>query len=383
MNRPSVLFLVNGEASSAMGIRARSFAERLAGGLEISIAYRSGDKLASIFRFFWLLLCTRPALCYVLDMGFSGVLAAALFRLLSRRPMVVDTGDAIYELSRSTGERGLLGLALTRMLEWIGLRVSDRVVVRSHPHKQLLEGRGIAADVIPDGVDTRQFHPQQEQELRDAFGLRGVTVVGVLGSLIWNVRQQMCYGWELVELMDKLRDLPVKGLVIGDGSGLEHLKTECAARGITDQIIFLGRLPYQDLPRFLSLMDICLSTQTNNVAGQVRTTGKLPPYLARGRFVLSSQAGEAPRVLPPEMLVPYNGIKDTEYPGRLAARIRSLLEDPRGFAKPETSVLLAQTHFDYDVLAATLRNTFSELLAPGLGSREPEIMASTPPSKSS
>jgi glycosyltransferase involved in cell wall biosynthesis len=382
MERPSVLFLVNGEPGSAMGVRARSFAERLESDFRIRIAYRSSKKLHSTLRFFWLLLRLRPALCYVLDLGFSGVLAAALFRILSRCRMVVDTGDAIYELSRSTGSRGRLGLGLTRMLEWIGLSASHRLVVRSHPHQQLLRSRGIAADVIPDGVDTKQFCPRREDELRRRYNLQGVTVVGVLGSLIWNPRQQMCYGWELIELIDTLRDQPVKGLVIGDGSGLKELKEQCAARGIADRITFVGRVPYNNLPQFINLMDICLSTQTNNTAGQVRTTGKLPLYLACGRFVLASQVGEAARVLPPEMLIAYNGVKDTEYPGKLASRIQCLLKDPRRFEQPETSVLIAQTYFDYNILAAQLRNTLSELLPPGFGGRQQEIIASPPPAKS-
>ena len=62
MGRPILLFLVNGEPDSAMGIRARSFAKRLRSDFCVHIAYRSTHKIYAIFRFFWLLLLFTLAL---------------------------------------------------------------------------------------------------------------------------------------------------------------------------------------------------------------------------------------------------------------------------------------------------------------------------------
>jgi glycosyltransferase involved in cell wall biosynthesis len=277
--------------------------------------------------------------------------------------VIVDTGDAIYELSLSTG-RGRVGSFLTKRLERYALAISDQVVVRSHPHQELLASKGISADVIPDGVDLKQFRPGGEDALRHQFGLDGFMVAGTLGSLIWNQRLDMCYGWELVEVIHRLRHLPIKGLVIGDGSGLAWLKQRCAVLGIVDRVVFAGRIPYDDLPRYLNLMDIGLSTQTNDAVGQVRTTGKLPLYLACGRFVLATAVGEAARVLPHEMLVPYNGVKDLGYPERLAERVRALLERPDHLQRATESVALAGAHFDYNILAARLRETIERLVMP-------------------
>src|SRR5579864_4355981 len=125
LKKPAVVFLVNGEAGSAMGLRALAFAKDLADSFHIDIAYRSGGKIFSIFRFLRLLVRRRPQLCYVFDMAFSGVIAAAFYRLIAGGRMIVDTGDAIYELSRSTGNRSRLGLALTRLLEQVAFAVSD------------------------------------------------------------------------------------------------------------------------------------------------------------------------------------------------------------------------------------------------------------------
>jgi glycosyltransferase involved in cell wall biosynthesis len=364
MTRPSIAFLVNGDAASAMGIRARSFEKRLADEFEIRIAYRSQNKIYAILHFVGFLLRRRPTVCYVLDMGYSGVVGAALYRVVTRCLTLVDTGDAIYELSRNSGNRGRVGLWLTKLLEQLAYSISDRLVVRSHPHQDLLARLGVDSVVIPDGVDIKQFQPYLDKDLRRKCGLEGFTVIGVLGSLIWNSRWQMCYGWELIELMDRLRDLPVKAIIVGDGSGMPKLKAQCKEHNLDDRITFAGRVPYDDLPQYLNLMDICLSTQTNDMAGQVRTTGKLPLYLACGRFVLATEVGEAVKVLPETMLVPYIGIKDREYPGRLADRVRSLLEHPELIKDYEAQVRIAQVHFDYSALADKLRTTIYSLLPP-------------------
>jgi hypothetical protein len=344
-----IVFLVNGEPGSAMGIRARSFAERLAPHFTIHISYRSAQKVYAILRNLSCLVSIRPAVCYVFDMGFSGVLAAGLFRMVSRCRVIVDTGDSIYELSRSTGNRGWFGLWLTKQLERYALTISDRVVVRSHPHQELLASQGIDANVIPDGVDLDQFYGRDEVDLRRESGLDGFVVIGVLGSLVWNRRLDMCYGSELVEVIHRLRDRPIKALLIGDGTGMAPLKERCAALGIEDRFIFAGRKRYEDLPRYINLMDICISTQTNDAVGQVRTTA----------------VGEAARVLPAEMLVAYNGTKDLDYPERLAERVRALLERPDRLRQNAECSALARAHFDYNILAARVGETLCQVLQSG------------------
>lgn len=357
-------FIVNGGPNSAMAERAQSFASRLSSLFEVEIAYRGADKFRAIGEFAAFLKKTDPDLTYVLDLGFSGMLAAAWHRLIRRGTLVADTGDAMYELMRSSGGRGPAGLALTWLLEEFSLKVADHVVVRGDFHRELLAQKGIRADAVPDGVDCSAFRPVEDPALRTQLGLDGFLTVGLVGSTVWSERQQMCYGWDMVEAVRLVQDLPVKGLMIGDGDGVPRLKQLCERYGITDRIQFLGRVPYADLPRYLSAMDVCLSTQTNNVAGQVRTTGKLPLYLAAGRYVLASRVGQAARILPEEMLVDYEGEKDTNYPARLAARLRDIAADPTAkLAAAKLNPEIASRHFDYAVLAARLERVLRDVLS--------------------
>jgi hypothetical protein len=93
----------------------------------------------------------------------------------------------------------------------------------------------------------------------------------------------------------------------------------------------------------------------------VRTTGKLPLYLACERFVLATEVGEAARVLPREMLLRYDGVLDRAYPERLATRIRALV--PQGRLSSRASRLIAAEHFDYDRLAPKVERVLESALS--------------------
>ena len=348
-------FIVSGHYDSAMGFRAREMAARLARDYDVEIVYRSRRKFVSILNVFAFLVRARPVVSYVFDVSYTGVLASGFYKFLFRNCLIIETGDAIVELVRSTGSRGKLGVWLTQLLENTAFSISDRIVVRGSFHKEWLARRGVEVDVIQDGVDTNSFTPDDASDLRRQYGVDEVMTVGLVGSSIWSEKLQMCYGWELVETLRLLKGKPIKGIMIGGGSGIPHLKARCREYGIRDSLVFLGYVPYDQLKRYLSLMDICLSTQTNNLVGQVRTTGKLPLYLAAGRYVLASNVGEAALVLDRQMLVDYEGVKDERYPRKLKERIETILEQPEMLERAADNVALAKEHFDYAILAARMR----------------------------
>ena len=360
-----VLFLVNGSRASAAAMRARAFARALGSEFRVCVEYRTANRIASIAQFLRALVRRRPEVTYVMDMGYSGVIAAGVWRLACRNRMIVDTGDAIGELARSVGERGPLGLWLTDWLERFGHWVSDAIVVRGTKHREILGEIGKPIIVVQDGIDTSTFLPVADTELRSSLAPDGESTVGLVGSSIWSERLAICYGWELVEVIHKLRDLPVIGVMIGDGSGIEHLRTRCTELGIEDRIRFIGHVAYDDLPRYLGALDVCLSTQTNDIPGSVRTTGKLPLYLATGGVVLASRVGEAAIVLDDRQLVDYDGVVDREYPLRLAERVKAIVANPEARAATVASNRrIAAECFEYGILTKRIETLIAQVAQP-------------------
>jgi glycosyltransferase involved in cell wall biosynthesis len=349
--RPVVAFVTSGGPSSSMAERARSFATRLSGEFDARLLHAGVGRASAAAWMLRDLFAIRPAACLVFDVAVTGVAAAGAYKSATGTPFVIDTGDAVVELGRALG-RGPLKMAATRALESFAMKAAARVVVRGSHHRELLAAREIRAEFIPDGVVVDQF----ALEAGDAPSPPGRPLtIGLMGASIWIPTLNTCYGWELVELIRLLRDrMPgrsIRGLMIGDGSGIEFLRRRCEETGIADRVEFAGRVAYDQLPGWLRKLDIGLSTQSNDVIGNVRTTGKLPLYLASGRFVLASQVGEAARVLPPEMLVEYRGTMDADYPARLADRVAELLSAGTVFVPRHGCVALARAHFDYDQLA--------------------------------
>ena len=102
---------------------------------------------------------------------------------------------------------------------------------------------------------------------------------------------------------------------------------------------------------YLSLIDVCLVTQTNEPSSWVRTTAKLPNYLAAGRYILASAVGTAQAILPDEMLIPYEGRWDESYPLKLATRLRELAVS-RDRLAVGTALRADAERFDYTRLSA-------------------------------
>ena len=352
-----VCFLVNGAYSSAMGIRARFFKKFLRRSeVRVNIEYRSKNKGISILRFLKSIYRIRSDIVYVFDSGYSGVIPGIMSKVLWNKKFVIDTGDVAYELARSSSSRNVFVLWLIWIIERMALRMADAIIVRGSYHKLLLERLGYNRVFhIPDGVDTQFSKPMDVSDLREKFGLKGYLVIGVMGSTIWSSKLKMCYGWELLEVLKILKGYRVKGILIGDGSGLRRLKDRAKEYEIEDNIIFTGWLDYSLIPKYVNLFDIAISTQTNNIVGEVRTTGKIPEYLDCGRYTIATAVGEAKKIIKENgILVPYHGLKDDSYPPRIAQEIMKILGDPSCLNEGIKGVKIAREMFDYRKLCRNL-----------------------------
>jgi glycosyltransferase involved in cell wall biosynthesis len=349
-----IAVVVNGPPGGALDARARGLTGPLQHRHRFELHHRTEHKVASVAILSQALLRSAYDVVWVLDLAYSGFAAALVARVGRRTPFVIDTGDAITALGRSLG-RGPIALGATAALEWAGHHSASWLVVRGTEHRSLLAAHGLhRVEVVQDGVDPSLFRPVAADALRARLGAKGALTVGVVGSVVWNERHGIAYGWDLVELLGLVRDERVRGILVGDGDGLARLQERARRLGVESRIAWVGRVPYGALPEHICAMDICISTQSNDLVGRVRTTGKLPLYMACGRYVLASDVGEARLVLPDEMRLPYEGVRDERWPSRLAERVEAFLTDPDLLAHGAANRARAIATFDHDVLARRL-----------------------------
>lgn len=302
----------------------------------------------------WDALRTKANCLYLVDVGKATAPAALVGRLRGKR-VVVDTGDAAFALARSVGDRGFLGLVAVGIGEKVALRSADEIVVRGRLHAEYVPGRAThIPDLAPHGAGPVDSHVlRRELDLDDRY------VVGLVGSLNLSKRLRISYGWDLIEALAATSS-DVVALVVGNGSGRAVLEQRARQLKVNDRCRFVGRIPQAEVSAYVCAMNATLSTQTNDLVGRVRTTGKLPLYLACERPVLASHVGEAARLLGPHgWTLPFSGRFDRDYPARLAERIEAWRADPAGEdARRTVAGQIAATEFD----PATMRARLGRLL---------------------
>ena len=353
--RPRIALLVGGPPAGIMHIRAEGLTCEAHHVFDLKVfTHASGrGKVRDVLSMTAELLRFRPRAMYVLNTGAIGI-PALVVRGLTGAPFVVDTGDLAYRFVRVMGYFGPARRLWIGFTEWLLITMASAVVVRGRFHRTLLI-RHTAKPVvhIPDGVDVASRVSGDTAAERARRGWDGKITIGFLGVVSWSEQHDWGLGKELVEAVRLLGGERFHGVVIGDGSGRPYLEELARTLQVEGAISFVGSVPYADLPRELSMIDICLVTSVEDESWEVRTTGKLPEYLAAGRIVVATQVGEAKWVLDPEQILPYHGIGDPDYAGRLAEHIgRLALNWPAPLAvASESGPRLAREYFDYHVLS--------------------------------
>jgi len=152
--------------------------------------------------------------------------------------------------------------------------------------------RGVALDritVIPNAVDVNEFRPSAvDRELHGALRLDGATVVGFAGSF---------YAYEgldlLIEALARLAsDRPeLRVLLIGGGPQEANLKALVHARNVTDRVVFCGRVPHADMPRYYGLVDLLCYPRRRIRLTELVTPLKPLEAMAQQKTLIASDIG--------------------------------------------------------------------------------------------
>ncbi len=331
---PRLLFFANSSRNSTDGRRVREFRQRLRCAPESEVLYRDDHgKLRSIAVLLRRARKLRPALIYIELFAYSGLLGGILAKLCWGSRLGVGNGDEVFSAHWRTGHyvRAVLSVMLERFLR----RYADLWVVWSPIYHHWLLKRAVRNVVCaPGAVNLDQIKRVDASGLRQRLGLGRDVVVGVVGSLQYSRQLDMVYGWDLVEALSHLRDLPIKGLIVGDGPGLPRLRDMAREHDVVDRLVFVGRVDHSALNEYYSAMDIGLVTMSDDLDARFTWTAKLPELLACNVFPIVTPAERSRRFLHRcGHLLPFTGLKDRTYPERLAEVVRELVEDPGQLAR--------------------------------------------------
>ncbi|MDD3213743.1 MAG: glycosyltransferase family 4 protein [Eubacteriales bacterium] len=94
-----------------------------------------------------------------------------------------------------------------------------------------------------------------------------------------------------------LKDEPIRWHILGDGSNYQACVDLVEKKGLQSVVTMYGRRPIEDMPGFYALADAMLVSMKNDESVNDTLPGKVQSYMAAGKPVLGSIAGETPDII--------------------------------------------------------------------------------------
>lgn len=101
----------------------------------------------------------------------------------------------------------------------------------------------------------------------------------------------------LIQTAALLRNEAVRWHIVGDGSNYEQCVELAHRLNVEDRVTFYGRKPLSDMPKYYALADAMLVSMRDDLSVNDTLPGKVQSYMAAGKPILGSIAGETPYVI--------------------------------------------------------------------------------------
>jgi len=165
-------------------------------------------------------------------------------------------------------------------------------------------------ELLPFGVDMSKFNPYVEaEELRSKLGIAGDDKVIVYVGTLFEFSGLDLY---LKQFPAVLKEFPeAKLVIVGGGALLEKLKELVINLRLTENAILTGFQPFDIMPQYINLADICINPFIVNMTTRDIIPGKIIQYLACAKPVLATPLpGMVSLLSGPERGVAYSNIDE-------------------------------------------------------------------------
>ena len=237
---------------------------------------------------------------------------------------VFDQHDLVPELYLSRFDRGrdLLYRAVCR-LERLTYRAADVVIATNESYREVALTRGgkrpdevFVVRSAPAVERFRRLPPDESIKRGKPYLLCYLGVMGPQDGVDYALRS-------LARLRDDVGRADWHAVFVGAGDTFDEMVTLSRELGLADDVEFTGRIPDEDLLRYLSTADVCLAPDPMNPLNDVSTMNKIMEYMAMARPIVSFDLREA-RVSAGDAAVYAPANDESEF----AKRIAALLDDP-------------------------------------------------------
>jgi glycosyltransferase involved in cell wall biosynthesis len=203
---------------------------------------------------------------------------------------------AVWEAEKWGVKRPFWGKWLENKVEAKALKNSDLICCVSQEVKEKVISMGINGNkviVTPNRVDSTLFNPEIDgTEIFQKYNLKGKKVIGWTGSFRgFHAIDDIIFAFR--EVHEKFPETLL--MLVGDGLEFEAINTLVNKLNLADSIIFTGKVPFVDIPKYVINFDISL-VSAKSADGFHYSPLKLREYLAAGKAVIAPLAGDLPEL---------------------------------------------------------------------------------------
>jgi len=232
----------------------------------------------------------------------TGSIPSLYARYLKKVPLIMDWDDSYQNFREHTPS-----LWEIAYWEYRAVKGADCVVVVSKnlfKNTEYIRRSSKNIYYIPNGVDTSQFDSKRfnRNHIKTKLGMKNKALIITFVSHIGIFNGEFV-GAELakasIELINKHDDLIF--LIIGYGDGLQLFKKFVKDNDIEKHYYFTGFVNNKELPKYLSISDICIDAILNMNPKSIqrkpfnlknRSSMKLKEYMAMKKAAIAGNIGE-------------------------------------------------------------------------------------------
>jgi glycosyltransferase involved in cell wall biosynthesis len=201
---------------------------------------------------------------------------------------VYDLADHLPDMIRTNPQvpwllRPVAGFVAGKLLD-SNLRNASAVTVSA---KDLIEGMELGkynVKYIPNGVDLKRFRPRKDKH-------KGV-IIGYVGALReWVDLRPMLIA------VKALTGYKLRVLVVGGESDLPQYRDFVKKNGMEKLVTFTGNVPFDEIPKYINMMDITTVPFRKNKVTDGTCPLKLLEYLACEKPAICSRLNEIESML--------------------------------------------------------------------------------------
>lgn len=200
-------------------------------------------------------------------------------RLISKQLNIplVHTYHTMYEEYIYYITKGYFNSASKKLVEYLTLflcdKTIDELIVPTEKTKELFKDKyKVKRDVyvIPSGIDTTRFYKENidKNEIINLKKDLGLKKTDFIVLYVGRIAKEKSIDFLINNFNSVLNRIPkAKMIIVGDGPDIKDLIDLTRKKGLENKIIFTGKAPWTDVPKYYSLCDLFVTASKTETQG--------------------------------------------------------------------------------------------------------------------